>query len=246
MREPQASPTRFGEVRWFPELDSTNRYLLDEARAGAPAGLVVVADHQTAGKGRLDRAWIAPPAASLLVSVLLRPSIVVEDRHSLVMAAGLAMAEAIETVTGVVAGLKWPNDLLVRDRKLAGVLAEAAGDALVVGIGLNVEWGAVPEELAAIATACDLEGGHTLDRRRILDAYLARYTVHLDDLEAARDSYRARLVTTGRRVRVEQGAGTLTGTARGVDRVGRLLLEQSDGSVVAVAVGDVVHLRAAD
>ena len=245
VRQPQASPTRFGEVRWFPELDSTNRYLLDEARAGAPAGLVAVADHQTAGKGRLDRAWVAPPGASLLVSVLLRPSIAVEHRHVVVMAAGLAMAESVEVVTGVIAGLKWPNDLMVGDRKLAGVLAEAAGDALVVGVGLNVEWHEVPEDLAAIATACNLEGGHALDRRKVLDAFLAGYSRHLDDLVVARDAYRARLQTTGRRVRLEQGAGTLTGTARGVDDAGRLVLERDDGSVVAVAVGDVVHLRAA-
>ena len=246
MPEPQASPTRFEEVRWLPELDSTNRYLLDEARSGAAAGLVVVADHQTAGKGRLDRAWVAPPGGSLLVSVLLRPAIAVEHRHVLVMAAALAMAETVETVTGVVAGLKWPNDLLARGRKLAGVLAEGAGEALVVGIGLNVAWGVVPAELASVATACDLEGGHTLDRRRLLDAYLARYAVLLDDLDTARAGYRARLVTTGRRVRVEQGTDAVTGTARGVDDAGRLLLERDDGCVLAVAVGDVVHLRPAE
>src|SRR4051812_16300557 len=156
---PEASPTVFGAVHWLSEIDSTNRYVLDEARGGAPAGLVVVADHQTAGRGRLGRTWGAPPRASLLMSVLLRPAIPVERRHVLVMTAGLAMAEALEAETGVAAGLKWPNDLLVGGRKLAGILAEASGDALVIGIGVNLEWTDVPPDLATIATACNLEGG---------------------------------------------------------------------------------------
>ncbi len=241
---PEASPTIFGEVRWLPEIDSTNRYLIDEARAGAPGGLVVVADHQTAGRGRLGRTWVAPPGASLLVSVLLRPTIAPERRHSLVMAAGLAMAEAVEAETGVIAGLKWPNDLLVGERKLAGILAEAAGDALVVGLGVNIEWHEVPDELTSIATACNLEGGRPTSRADVLAAFLDRYSVRLADLDAARVAYEARLLTLGRRVRVEQSDGELVGVATGVDADGRLRLRTDDETEVAVSVGDVIHLRA--
>src|SRR6476646_7378861 len=147
---PPEGPSAFTDVRWFAELDSTNRYLVDEARAGAPACVAVVADPQTAGRGRLGRTWVAPPGASLLVSVLLRPRLPVEQRHLIVTAGALAMAEAVEATTGVVAGLKWPNDLMVGERKLCGVLAETVGDALVVGLGVNVEWPDVPAELAAI------------------------------------------------------------------------------------------------
>jgi BirA family biotin operon repressor/biotin-[acetyl-CoA-carboxylase] ligase len=236
----------FTDVRWFAELDSTNRYLVDEARAGAPAGLVAVADHQTAGRGRLGRVWVAPPGASLLTSVLLRPALPPDRRHLLVTAAGLAMAEAVEATTGVVAGMKWPNDLLVGDRKLCGILAEAAGDALVVGLGVNVEWADVPPELTAVATACNLEGGRPTDRRTLLDAFLGRYAARLADLDAARRDYEARLVTLGRRVRVEQAGHVLVGTARGIDDDGRLLVESGAGGVEAVAVGDVVHDRPAD
>ena len=236
----------FTDVRWFAELDSTNRYLVDEARAGAPAGLVAVADHQTAGRGRLGRVWVAPPGASLLTSVLLRPALPPDRRHLLVTAAGLAMAEAVEATTGVVAGMKWPNDLLVGDRKLCGILAEAAGDALVVGLGVNVEWTDVPAELTAVATACNLEGGRPTDRRTLLDAFLLRYAARLADLDAARRDYEARLVTLGRRVRVEQAGHVLVGTARGIDDDGRLLVESAAGVVEAVAVGDVVHVRPAD
>jgi BirA family biotin operon repressor/biotin-[acetyl-CoA-carboxylase] ligase len=103
---PPEGPAAFTDVRWFAELDSTNRYLVDEARAGAPAGVVAVADHQTAGRGRLGRVWVAPPGASLLTSVLLRPVLPAEQRHLLVTAAGLAMAEAVEATTAVVAGMK--------------------------------------------------------------------------------------------------------------------------------------------
>jgi len=244
--EPQASPTVFGEVRWFPELDSTNRYLLDEARAGAPQGLVVVADHQTAGRGRLGRTWVAPPGASLLVSVLLRPSLAPAARHLLVMSAGLAMAEAVEHATGVQAGMKWPNDLLVGERKLAGVLAEAAGDALVVGIGVNVEWHDVPDDLTAIATACNLEGGRPVERRDLLDGFLSHYSHRLGDLRRARRDYEARLLTLGRRVRVERSGDELTGTAVGIDADGRLMVARDDGVTVEIAVGDVVHLRTRD
>ncbi len=243
MTLPEASPTGFGEVRWLSEIDSTNRYLTDEARTGAATGLVVVADHQTAGRGRLGRTWVAPPGASLLVSLLLRPTVARDRRHLIVMAAGLAMAEAVEAETGVVAGLKWPNDLLVGERKLAGILAEAAGDALVVGIGVNIEWHEVPAELSAIATACNLEGGRPTTRAAVLHAFLGRYSERLEDLDGSRAAYEARLLTLGRRVRVEQADGALMGIAIGVDPDGRLRLRTEDETEVAVAVGDVVHLR---
>jgi BirA family transcriptional regulator, biotin operon repressor / biotin---[acetyl-CoA-carboxylase] ligase len=242
---PPQDPPAFA-VRWFAELDSTNRYLVDEARAGAPAGTVVVADHQTAGRGRLGRTWVAPPGASLLTSVLLRPTLSAERRHLLVAAAALAMAEAVEATTGVVAGLKWPNDLLVGERKLCGVLAEAAADALVVGLGVNVEWTDVPAELATVATACNLEGGRPTERRVLLDSFLARYADRLADLAAARTAYEARLLTRGRRVRVEQADGELVGTATGVDDAGRLVVAHDDRSVSTVSVGDVVHVRTTD
>jgi BirA family biotin operon repressor/biotin-[acetyl-CoA-carboxylase] ligase len=242
-RAPTACPTSFSDVRWFAELDSTNRYLIDRARTGAPAGLVAVADHQTAGRGRMGRTWVAAPGASLLTSVLLRPRLPADRWHLLVTSAALAMAEAIEASTGVIAGVKWPNDLLVGERKLCGVLAETAGDAVVVGLGVNVEWYDVPDELAAIATACNLEGGRPVERQVMLDAFLARYSERLDDLDAARVAYTERLATIGRRVRVEQGDGVVAGTARGVDDAGRLLLERDDGTTDAIAVGDVIHLR---
>ncbi len=241
MPDPEASP-RFGELRWLAETDSTNQYVLDAAGSGAPDGLVVVADHQRAGRGRLGRTWSAPPGASLLVSVLLRPRLPADERHVVVVAAAVAMAEAIATTTGVVAELKWPNDLLVHDRKLAGILAETAGDAVVVGIGVNLDWPEIPAELEGIATACNLEGGNPVAREELLAAFLARYEARLADLDETRREYRERLGTLGRVVRVERAADTLVGTAIDVDTGGRLLVDVN-GAIETIAAGDVVHLR---
>jgi BirA family transcriptional regulator, biotin operon repressor / biotin---[acetyl-CoA-carboxylase] ligase len=239
---PSASPPRFGDVRWLAETDSTNRYVLDAARSGAPDGLVVVADVQHAGRGRLGRTWTAPPGASLLVSVLVRPDVAAEDRHLVVVAAAVAMADAVEATTGVVAGLKWPNDLLVGDRKLAGILAEAAGEVVVVGIGVNLDWPEIPTELDGIATACNLEGGRPTSREDLLSAFLTRYEARLADLAETRRAYRGRLGTLGRQVRVEQADATRIGVATDIDDGGRLLVD-FDGTVVPISAGDVIHLR---
>ena len=113
------------DVRRHADLDSTNRQAADLARAGAPEGVVVVADHQTAGRGRLGRVWDAPPGSSLLMTVLLRPALDAARLHLVTMAVALAAADACAEVAGFVPELKWPNDLVVQDRKLAGILAEA-------------------------------------------------------------------------------------------------------------------------
>jgi len=244
-------PTRTWTIRRFAELDSTNRYLLDEARSGAPEGIVAVADHQSAGRGRLDRVWEAPPGSSLLVSVLLRPVLDAEHAHRVVMAAALALADAVADVAGFAPELKWPNDLVVGDRKLAGLLAErepGTGDprpAVIVGAGLNVQWTAFPPELAATATACNLEAGHHVDRDALLDRYLDALGPRLDALDTVPAEYRARLATLGRRVRVEQPTGAISGTAVDVRDAGELVVRDDAAVDHVVTIGDVVHLRSA-
>ena len=169
------------------------------------------------------------------------------------MAAGVALAEAVEQVAGFPVALKWPNDLVVDDRKLAGLLAEAdlgtgtGGLAVVVGAGCNVQWERFPPELEATATACNLEAGRPVDRDDLLDAFLARLAVRYGALDAAVPAYRARLATVGRRVRVElagpAGTRALVGTAVAVDDFGRLVIDADDGTRHDLAAGDVVHLR---
>ncbi|HEV3449621.1 MAG TPA: biotin--[acetyl-CoA-carboxylase] ligase [Acidimicrobiia bacterium] len=248
MADPPASPGVQWHIRRFTEIDSTNRYVLDAARAGAPPGLVVVADHQHAGRGRRGRAWTAPPGSSLLVSVLLGPPPEPDHAQVLAMAAGLALAAAVRAVAGFDAELKWPNDLVVGDRKLAGLLAEtdARGGrvrSVVVGIGCNVTWVGFPPELAETATACDREAGHAVDRGALLDALLDALAAELAALDAVPARYRSRLGTLGQEVRVELATGTLEGAAVDVDEHGRLAVQPPTGPPVLVGAGDVIHLR---
>ena len=255
--------TRFADVRRFESIDSTNRYLLDEARAGAPEGVVAVADHQTAGRGRLGRSWEAPAGANLLVSVLLRPAIDPGDRHLATTAVALAAVDAIGAtgVTGV--SIKWPNDLVdAGGRKLAGVLAEsdltsasaAEGQPppVVVGIGINVNWPAddadLPPELAGQAVSVRQLAGATVDREALLVAFLAALEPRAADLGSP--AGRARLAgdlltgctTVGTRVRVDLPAGSFEGTATGISPEGHLIVA-TGGATRTVVAGDVVHVR---
>ncbi len=177
--------TRFATVRFFDELGSTNTELVEDARAGAPEGLVMVADHQTAGRGRLGRSWSAEPGTALLVSVLLRPPLPISDVPVVLMAAGLAACDGVEAAAGFRPQLKWPNDLVVGDRKLAGLLTESTpGEvtAVILGLGVNVTAAAYPKELAAHAASCEEEAGRPVDRSELLVAFLvaleARYSHH--------------------------------------------------------------------
>jgi len=156
----------------------------------------------------------------------------------------VALARAVEQVAGVMAALKWPNDVVVGDRKLAGLLAEVDGDALAVGAGCNVNWETFPAELAEIATACNLETGHPVDRDALLDAFLDGFDHALAAGPAVVDAYRGLLTTLGRRVRVHQINGDdLVGTAVGVVDDGALVVRDDAGHEHTVVAGDVLHLR---
>lgn len=247
--------TRFGDVRWLPSIDSTNRRLLEEARAGAAEGTVVVADHQDSGRGRLDRAWLAPPGSSLLVSVLLRPELPLERLHLLTAIVALAGADACRSETGVEVGLKWPNDLVVGSRKLGGILAEtqlegSRARAVVVGLGLNVNWGRQLDgtELEGEAVALDHLTGRQVDRGQLLVALLTgledryRALAERSGQLAQAAEYRRRCTSIGRVVRVELGDETFTGTASDVTDEGHLLVDVGM-CLRTVTVGDVVHVR---
>jgi BirA family transcriptional regulator, biotin operon repressor / biotin---[acetyl-CoA-carboxylase] ligase len=257
---------RFTDIRHFESIDSTNRYLLEEARGGAPDGLVAVADHQSAGRGRLGRRWEAPPGSNLLMSVLLRPDLPAGHRHLASAVVALAAADAVATVTGLTVGIKWPNDLLGPDgRKLAGVLAEAdvAGPAadgatprapIVVGIGINVNWprddSDLPDGLLGSATSLLWELGRPVDRAALLDALLDALEPRAADLDTgpgrARQSadFRARCTTIGTLVGVELADERFEGVAADLTPEGHLVVEVDDGTRTVVT-GDVVHVRPA-
>ena len=250
---------------------STNADLLARASAdaAAPEGQVLVAEEQTAGRGRLGRTWTSAPDASLTFSVLLRPATVPASRRAwLALVAGVAAASAVRTVTrgtitggtitgGVDAVLKWPNDVLVGERKLAGILAEQSPDgaAVVVGIGVNVATSAdaLPVSPAGLPATSLLAEGASITREELLLEVLRHferwYVAFRSDPDPVRtgllDAYRPLCATLGRRVRVELPVGRfMTGVARDIDPDGRLLVaDEAGGLPTAISAGDVVHVR---
>lgn len=240
------------EVRLVASTASTHADVAAAARAGEPAGLVVVAEEQTAGRGRGDRQWLSPPRASVLASALLRPEADVSTWPLLPLLVGLAAVEAVVAVGDVDGRLKWPNDVLVGGRKLAGVLCERVDDAVVVSIGLNVS--TRPDELATdTATSLAIAGGVT-DResvaKEILRALARRYLAWQADAggpDSVVPAYRERCETIGSRVALAlPGGDVVRGVAASVDDHGRLVVtEDSTGREQAWLAGDVTHVRKA-
>jgi BirA family biotin operon repressor/biotin-[acetyl-CoA-carboxylase] ligase len=247
------------EVSVVARTGSTNADLVAGARDGAPEGAVLVAEEQTAGRGRMGRSWLSPPRAALTFSMLLRPADVPAARRGwLPLLAGVAVATAIRQVSALDATLKWPNDVLLRSGKLAGILAEQSGDAVVVGIGVNVSTAGhelpAPAAPSLPATSLRLEGSPILDRElllgRMLDEierwYLAWRGTDLAG-DAAASGLRAAYVrlcsTIGRDVRAElPGRAATSGLASGIDGDGRLVVRTAAGDV-AIGAGDVRHVR---
>jgi BirA family transcriptional regulator, biotin operon repressor / biotin---[acetyl-CoA-carboxylase] ligase len=244
-------------VEVLESVGSTNAVLAAAAAEGAVEGTVLVAEHQEAGRGRLDRTWVSPPRAGLTVSVLLRPDVPASRRSWLPLLAGVALAEAVRDAAGVRTALKWPNDLLAADGgKLAGLLAEAVpGEtpaAVVLGVGLNVS--TTPDELPEGGTSLLVQGAAAPDRTALLTAFLhgladryRAWTGALGDPIAsglARD-YLAWSGTVGSTVAVTLPDGAvLHGVAEAVDWDGRLVVATADGRV-ELAAGDVRHVRRA-
>jgi BirA family transcriptional regulator, biotin operon repressor / biotin---[acetyl-CoA-carboxylase] ligase len=253
------------------ETGSTNADVAEAARAGEPEGLVVIAEYQTAGRGRRDRAWTSPPRAGIATSVLLRPGRADPGRGWpavprpaygwLPLLAGMALVAAVDRVADLQAALKWPNDLLVGGAKCGGILADAvptadgSAPAVVLGIGLNVTLR--PHELPASptgmpATSLQLAGATATDRDPLVRALLRELARWYDgwrraegDAEACglRDAYLRSCATIGRQVRVLlPGGDELTGMAGAVDAYGQLLVHAEGGDRV-VAAGDLMHLR---
>ena len=233
------------------EIGSTNAELVARAADDAAEGLVLVAEHQVAGRGRLDRTWTSPPRAGVTVSVLLRPDVPAARRAWLSLLTGVALAEAVSATAGVRASLKWPNDLLAADgTKLAGILAESAGTAVVVGVGLNVS--TRREELPDTGTSLELVRAAPVDRSAVLLGFLRalepRYRRWVEVLgdplsSGLAQDYLAWCSTVGATVTVTLPDGSaVEGVAEAVDWDGRLLVRTPAG-VLELASGDVRHVR---
>jgi BirA family biotin operon repressor/biotin-[acetyl-CoA-carboxylase] ligase len=233
------------------EIGSTNAELAAAATRDAPEGTVLVAEHQAAGRGRLDRVWTSPPRAGLTVSFLLRPDVPAARKGWLPLLTGVALAESVAQVTGVLPSLKWPNDLLAGDgRKLAGILGETRGTAVIVGTGLNVSTTAA--ELPDTGTSLARVTGGTVDRGTVLLAFLRalerRYRSWVEALgdpvsSGLAQDYLAWSSTVGSTVAVDLPDGSvLDGVAQAVDWDGRLVVATAGGTV-QLASGDVRHVR---
>ncbi|MFZ0323587.1 MAG: biotin--[acetyl-CoA-carboxylase] ligase [Actinomycetes bacterium] len=246
------SGSLWADPEWVGSTGSTNADVRRRALAGEPEGLVLSADEQTEGRGRLGRSWTAPRGSGLAVSVLLRPvSRPAAQWGWLPLLVGSAVAAAVTDQTGLSIGLKWPNDVMVGDKKLGGVLVERVdtelGPAAVVGVGLNVS---LPRDLLPVPSATSLLAeGVSCHRRPLLAAYLDSLEVRYRSWsagESPRAAYRAQCSTIGREVRVmlPGGVADVLGRAVDVDASGRLLVEpDGDGGPVALSSGEVWHVR---
>lgn len=241
----------FDRVDTVASTGSTNADLARAAREGAPPGLVLLAAHQSTGRGRLARHWQAPPDTSIACSVLLAPRRPVADWGWLPLLVGLAVTDGVRAATGLDVTLKWPNDVLVGERKLCGILCEAVGDAnpplAVLGWGLNVAL--TPEQLPVpTATSTRIEGSdaHATDIAAAILRALETHVTRWDAGASLTQEYRERCGTIGREVVVRLSSGAaVRGVATGVDADGGLMVRTDTGERTFVA-GDVEHLRPAD
>jgi BirA family biotin operon repressor/biotin-[acetyl-CoA-carboxylase] ligase len=235
-------------IACYSSTGSTNEVLKELAGQGVPEGTLVIADEQTAGKGRLGRKWLAPPGTSLLMSLLFRPDLAPNQAQRLTMICSLAIAEAIEGLTGLPVGLKWPNDIFIRGKKAGGILTESGTtgrrlDYIVVGMGLNVNLAisALPD-LRGMATSLSEELGREVSRLELLWRILGEIEMRYNSLrrgESPHEEWAARLINLGRQVQVTTPDGVLADWAEGVDADGALILRTPDGQCKRVLAGDV-------
>lgn len=238
-------------VHYFAELESTQRTAAAMAARGALHGEVVVAERQTAGRGRMGRQWHSPPGVNFYGTFILRPAIAVAEAALLSLSAGVAVAEAMESVAPGIVALKWPNDVWLRGRKAGGIIAEAVTDArhhlacVLLGIGLNLNLAPerIPEDLRDKATSVLAATGRPCDRTALARELFSRLnTRYMETVSggfaAVRPAWERYSALTGRRVTVVDGQSRLAGTVRGIGPDGALLLE-AEGRIARILAGDV-------
>ena len=238
------------QIRYFSRIDSTNQYAKRIAEEGAPDGTLIIADEQTAGKGRSGRTWVTPPAEAIAFTLLLRPKLS-PDRISMVtLVMGLAVTNAVNSLYGVSAGIKWPNDVVIKGRKLCGILTEMSAEVrqvnyIVIGVGINANLTSFPEEIREIATSLRLELGYDINRAELIARVMAEFERLYAEFEAQGDlgavmqEYNELCLNAGSKVRVLDPNGEYTGTSCGINSMGELLVETEDGKMQEVYAGEV-------
>ncbi|TMB45841.1 MAG: biotin--[acetyl-CoA-carboxylase] ligase [Deltaproteobacteria bacterium] len=242
---------RWRDIRWLAETDSTQRVARELGRAGAPEGTVVIAEAQTAGRGRLGRTWHSPRGVNLYCSIVLRPPLSPAAVPQVALVAGVAAAAALAETPGLAPRLKWPNDVLIDGRKVAGILTEMEAEVervhhviLGIGVNLNAPRAAFPPELRERATSLFLATGRRVDRAavtgRLLAALEARYGRFLEGgFEAVRAEWESYSCLTGTDVRVASAEGEMAGRVLGLDTDGALMLARPDGTSTRIVAGEV-------
>ncbi len=237
-------------VFYYDELASTNLQAKLDAENGAGEGTLIVADMQTAGRGRKGKGWSSPAGTNVYFPLILKPDYDVEQASMVTLVMGMAVAEGIRATCGVDARIKWPNDIVAGGRKLCGMLAEMSVERefihyVVVGVGINVKEQVFPEEIADTATSLWQECGRKVSRGQlivnVMKAFEARYKVFCGSrsLSGLVEEYNGMLVNKNREVRVLDPKGEFRGVSRGINEKGELLVELEDGSVTAVYAGEV-------
>ncbi len=231
-------------VEWLDSTDSTMIVAARLAREGCASGTVVGADQQTAGIGRAGHSWYSEPGSGLYVSMVLRLALGSESLPLVMLALGLATQHAIADVSGLAPDLRWPNDVLLGEKKCAGILAQIEGDAVIAGIGINVGHSSFPPDIAGLATSLRLAGAEV--SREVLFAALVTAVeescgvLTTSGPAAICDAFtRASTYAQGRRVHVEQDEAILEGVTAGLDASGFLLLRQDNGTVTKILAGGV-------
>lgn len=213
-------------------VESTNDEVHELACMGAPDGVIVIAERQTAGRGRRGAAWFSPPGESLAFSILVKPKEPKALWPRLALAAGLAVAEALESC-GLAAAIKWPNDVWLGGKKTAGILVEAGADFAVVGIGLNVNSTELPEAVRGIATSMRIEAGREFHRPEVLGEIIRKFARRREQIDGGFEelmaAVRVRCLLTGKRVTLSTAGGMKSGTVEGLAAGGELLLRTEQG-----------------
>ncbi len=238
-----------GPVHHFESLDSTNDLAKELAAQGAPEGTVVVAEAQTGGRGRLGRQWNSPPGVGLYASLVLRPPLPPLELPQITLTTAVAVVRAVRRVAGMAPGIKWPNDLLLRGKKLAGILTEMETESdrirhVVVGLGVNVNNPGFPPELAATATSLSLATGGSFSRVKLLQAWLEEFEALYDrflnqGFPEILAEWKVSAVTLGQAVTVRQGPREISGKALDVAHDGALLLRTAKGEIIRVTSGEI-------
>ena len=238
------------EIRYFSRIGSTNQYAKKIAEEGAPDGTLIIADEQTDGRGRSGRSWVTPPKEAIAFTLLLRPTLM-PDRISMVtLVMGMAVVRAVNALYDVSAGIKWPNDAVIGGKKLCGILTEMSAEIgkvhyIVIGVGINANLTAFPEEIRQTATSLKLELGREINRAELIARVMKEFEdlyaqfEHDTDLRSLKDAYNALCLNAGSPVRVLDPAGEYTGVSRGINEKGELLVETESDGVREVYAGEV-------